>query len=112
MAQDGKGGERDGNLDDDRADRQEPDFALGLCVHRLPNAQGHGIDPDLLGKNASIAGPLVFQALPPGQHGRVCKNLDLCTNPLTHIKCGFTLCKLYVRNRGRYGGLRIRAGKH
>ncbi len=35
MAQDGKGGERDGNLDDDRADRQEPDFALGLCVHRL-----------------------------------------------------------------------------
>src|SRR5258708_19703511 len=42
VAQDGKGGERDGNLDDDRADRQEPDFALGLCVHRLPNARGHG----------------------------------------------------------------------
>src|ERR1700704_1579856 len=45
VAQDGKGGERDGNLDDDRADRQEPDFALGLCVHRLPNAQGHGSIP-------------------------------------------------------------------
>ena len=37
MAQDHKGGDRDGNLDDDRADRQEPDFTLGLRVHRLPN---------------------------------------------------------------------------
>jgi len=50
VAQDGKGGERDGNLDDDRADRQEPDFALGLCVHRLPNAQGHGSIPTYWGK--------------------------------------------------------------
>jgi hypothetical protein len=29
-------GERDGNLDDDRADRQEPDFALGLPIHIFP----------------------------------------------------------------------------
>ena len=36
VAQDGKGGERDGNLDDDRADRQEPDFALGLPIHVFP----------------------------------------------------------------------------
>ena len=45
VAQDSKGGERDGNLDDDRADRQEPDFALSLFVHGLPNAQGHGSIP-------------------------------------------------------------------
>ena len=36
MAQDSKGGERDGNLDDDRANRQEPDFALGLPIHVFP----------------------------------------------------------------------------
>ncbi len=44
VAQDGKGGERDGNLDDDRADRQEPDFALGLPIHifpRLVDPQGY-----------------------------------------------------------------------
>ena len=58
MAQDSKRGKRDGNLDDDRADRQEPDFSLGLRVHSAP---GTRIDPDLLGKNASIAGPLGFQ---------------------------------------------------
>jgi hypothetical protein len=31
---------------------------------------------------------------------------------MTHIKCGFMLCILYVRNGERYGGLRIRAGEH
>src|SRR5258705_8798892 len=44
VAQDSKGGERDGNLDDDRADRQEPDFALGLPIHifpRLVDPQGY-----------------------------------------------------------------------
>jgi hypothetical protein len=56
VAQDSKGGERDGN------------FALGLRVHRLPNAPGTRIDPDLLGKNASIAGPLVFPGAPPASH--------------------------------------------
>src|SRR3981189_1833031 len=34
------------------------------------------------------------------------------TNPLTHIKRGFMLCILYVRNGDRYGGLRICAGEH
>jgi hypothetical protein len=28
----------------------------------------------------------------------LCKNRDLCTKVLTLIKCGFTLCILYVRN--------------
>src|SRR6266481_1152970 len=41
-----------------------------------------------------------------------CENRDLCTNSLTHIKCGFMLCILYVRNGGRYDGLWIRAGEH
>src|SRR5450759_3330557 len=41
-----------------------------------------------------------------------CKNHDLCTKLLTHIECGFMLCILYVRNGGRYDGLRIRAGEH
>jgi hypothetical protein len=36
VAQDHKGGDRDGHLDDDRADRQEPDFALGLPIHVFP----------------------------------------------------------------------------
>jgi hypothetical protein len=31
---------------------------------------------------------------------------------MTYTKCGFVLCILYVRNGGRYGALRIRAGKH
>jgi hypothetical protein len=39
VGQDRKGGDRDGHLDDDRADRQEPNFALGLRVHELPNAE-------------------------------------------------------------------------
>src|SRR4030088_1023398 len=42
----------------------------------------------------------------------LCKTHDLCTNPLTHMKCGFMLCILYVRNGERYDGVRIRAGKH
>src|SRR5260370_30707396 len=42
----------------------------------------------------------------------LCKNLDLCTNSLTHIKCCFMLCILYVQNGERYGGLPIRAGGH
>jgi hypothetical protein len=42
VGQDRKGGDRDGHLDDDRADRQEPNFALGLRVHGLPNAEGQG----------------------------------------------------------------------
>jgi hypothetical protein len=36
VAQDSKGGERDGNLDDDGAERQEPDFALRLPIHVFP----------------------------------------------------------------------------
>src|SRR6266576_3169484 len=47
-----------------------------------------------------------------GHRSASCKNRDLCTNPLPHIKCGFMLCILYVRNGGRYAGLRIRAGEH
>src|ERR1019366_6064133 len=31
---------------------------------------------------------------------------------LTHVKCGFTLCILYVRNGERYGGLWICACEH
>src|SRR5260370_28803191 len=42
----------------------------------------------------------------------LCKNHDLCTNSLTHIKCCFMLCILYVQNGERYGGLRIRACEH
>ena len=42
VGQDRKGGDRDGHLDDDRADRQEPNFALGLRVHGLPNAEVQG----------------------------------------------------------------------
>ena len=53
VAQDSKGGERDGNLDDDRADRQEPDFALSLFVHGLPNTQGHGSIPTYWEKGRS-----------------------------------------------------------
>src|ERR1039458_929158 len=56
----------------------------------------------------SSASPLIHQQ----QTSRSCKNHDLCTNSLTHIKCGFMLCILYVRNGGRYDGLWIRAGKH
>src|SRR5258708_32316885 len=41
VAQDSKGGERDGNLDDDRADRQEPDFALGLPIRVVPGCWIH-----------------------------------------------------------------------
>jgi hypothetical protein len=43
VVQDVKGGERDGNLDDDRADRQEPDFELDLPIHvfRLVDPQGY-----------------------------------------------------------------------
>src|ERR1700736_2989678 len=52
VAQDSKGGERDGNLDDDRADRQEPDFALGLPIHASPvsgatRLRGHRRSPPL-----------------------------------------------------------------
>jgi hypothetical protein len=47
-----------------------------------------------------------------GYSGASCKNHDLCTKCLTHIKCGLRLCILYVRNGGRHGGLRIRAGKY
>src|SRR6266404_253121 len=47
-----------------------------------------------------------------GHSAAPCKNHDLCTNVLTHIKCGLTLCILYVRNGERYDGLWIRAGKH
>jgi hypothetical protein len=36
VAQDSKGGERDGYLDDDRAERQEPNFALRLPIHVFP----------------------------------------------------------------------------
>src|SRR5260370_7307429 len=39
----------------------------------------------------------------------LCKNHDLCTNSLTHIKCCFMLCILYVQNGERYGGLPIPA---
>src|ERR1700694_792695 len=52
-----------------------------------------------------------FSAAACLEKSALCKN-DLCTICLTHIKCGSTLCILYVRNGGRYGGLRIRAGKH
>jgi hypothetical protein len=40
----------------------------------------------------------------------LCNNHELCTKSLTHIKCAFMLCILYVRNGERYDGLRIRAG--
>jgi hypothetical protein len=36
VGQDRKGGDREGRLHDDRADRQEPNFALGLRVHDYP----------------------------------------------------------------------------
>src|SRR4051794_1115239 len=42
VGQDPKCGDRDGHLDDDRADRQEPNFALCLGVHGLPNAEVQG----------------------------------------------------------------------
>jgi len=37
-----KGSERYGHLNDDRAEREQPDFSLGLCIHGSPNAQRHG----------------------------------------------------------------------
>src|SRR5216684_479102 len=42
----------------------------------------------------------------------LCKNHDLCTKCLTHIKRGLMLCILDVRNGGRHGGLRLRAREH
>jgi hypothetical protein len=38
-----------------------------VCVSIDYPTPGTRIDPDLRGENASIAGPLVFQALPAGQ---------------------------------------------
>jgi hypothetical protein len=37
-----KGSERYGHLNDDRAEREQPDFSLGLRIHGSPNAQRHG----------------------------------------------------------------------
>jgi hypothetical protein len=37
-----KGSERYGHLNDDRAECEQPDFSLGLCIHGSPNAQRHG----------------------------------------------------------------------
>jgi hypothetical protein len=37
-----KGNERYGHLNDDRAEREQPDFSLGLRIHGSPNAQRHG----------------------------------------------------------------------
>jgi hypothetical protein len=37
-----KGSERYGHLNDDRAEREQPEFSLGLRIHGSPNAQRHG----------------------------------------------------------------------
>jgi hypothetical protein len=37
-----KGSERYGHLNDDRAEREQPDFSLGLRIHGSLNAQRHG----------------------------------------------------------------------
>ena len=52
MAQDHKGGDRDGHLDYDRADRQEPDFALGLPIHVFPVSGPTGLLADHLLRNS------------------------------------------------------------
>src|SRR5882672_11785953 len=66
------------------------------------------------GSNSEVAAhwPRVRSTPHNGHSAAPCKNHDLCTNSLTHIKRGFMLCILYVRNGGRYGGLRICAGEH
>jgi hypothetical protein len=42
MAEHYKGSERYGHLNDDRAEREQPDFSLGLPIHGSRNAQRHG----------------------------------------------------------------------
>jgi hypothetical protein len=37
-----KGSERYGHLNHDHAEREQPDFSLGLRIHGSPNAQRHG----------------------------------------------------------------------
>jgi hypothetical protein len=41
VAQNREGGEGDRQLDEGRAERQEPDFAFRLSIHGSPNAQRH-----------------------------------------------------------------------
>ena len=80
VAQDGKGGERDGNLDDDRADRQEPDLALGLCVHRLPNSQGHGSIPTYWGKTPVSRGRSFSRRFPQASMAECAKIMIYAQN--------------------------------
>ena len=54
--------------------------------------------------------PLKVRWIPHNGHDRRCRNHELSTGSLTHIKCGFMVCILYVQNGGDmtvYGYARV-----
>ena len=101
VAQDYKGGERDRYLDQDRADRQEPNFVTRLFIHVTPNAQRReSIRADWQKPSKPAGSRLVVfvRETVPGAAARrfrdICSNYE-CSQSLRNLSC----CR---RSQARY----------
>ena len=102
MAQNHKGGERnEGQLGEDRADREQPDFSFTLRVHVSPNAQRREsirADWQKPSKPAGSRRVVFVRETVPGAAARrfrdICSNYE-CSQSLRNLSC----CR---RSQARY----------